>query len=132
MAFPRSPGDQKLSLHARCEIARLGSGEILFVGQTSFAPGVWVGVELDDPNGKNNGVVQGKRYFECQDGHGVFVRPSQVHMLPQEAEEEEEGDLELEEEPEPVPVRRVAPRTASPKKPVPGPSVGLALSLRLV
>ncbi|KAK0564041.1 hypothetical protein OC861_004501 [Tilletia horrida] len=74
-------GGQPVELHSRCEIARLGEGEVVFVGQTSFAPGLWVGVVLDEANGKNNGVVQGKRYFECSDGHGVFVRPSQVHHV---------------------------------------------------
>ncbi|KAK0539912.1 hypothetical protein OC842_000728 [Tilletia horrida] len=69
------------TLHSRCSIARIGEGEILFFGQTSFAPGVWVGVALDEPNGKNNGTVQGRSYFDAPDGHGVFVRPSQVHSI---------------------------------------------------
>ncbi|WFD29122.1 hypothetical protein MSPP1_000127 [Malassezia sp. CBS 17886] len=68
-----------LVLHARCRVANLGSGEILFVGQTSFATGLWVGLVLDEPLGKNDGSVQGKRYFVCDPCHGVFVRPSQVH-----------------------------------------------------
>lgn len=35
-------------------------GTIRFQGETEFAPGVWVGVELDDQKGKNNGTVKGK------------------------------------------------------------------------
>ncbi|RUP51157.1 CAP Gly-rich domain-containing protein [Jimgerdemannia flammicorona] len=58
-------------------------GTIRFVGVTSFATGKWVGVELDDASGKNNGVVQGKRYFECKTNHGVFVRASQIKFLPE-------------------------------------------------
>ncbi|GAC93248.1 hypothetical protein PHSY_000812 [Pseudozyma hubeiensis SY62] len=88
MAAPRTPAaaPQPLHLHSRVRVSNLGHGEVLFVGQTSFAPGVWVGIELDEQNGKNNGSVQGKRYFECEDGYGVFVRSSQVHVLSPEEE----------------------------------------------
>ncbi|PWN51530.1 hypothetical protein IE53DRAFT_378882 [Violaceomyces palustris] len=121
MASPRTPGGaQPIPLHVRCEISKLGHGEVLFVGQTSFAPGLWVGVELDHPNGKNNGVVQGKRYFECREGHGVFVRSSQVHVL---APEDEFGEsLQDEEEPylerpQPKVTNHDAFKTTAPQKP---------------
>ena len=52
-----------------------------FVGETTFSSGAWVGVELDAPDGKHDGVVNGKRYFQCDDGKGLFVRPSQVAKL---------------------------------------------------
>ena len=45
-------------------------GRVAYIGSTDFAPGVWVGIILDEPKGKNNGSVQGKSYFECQDKHG--------------------------------------------------------------
>lgn len=54
-------------------------GTIRFIGPTDFAPtGRWVGVELDEAKGKNNGLIQGKQYFHCPDNHGLFVRPGQV------------------------------------------------------
>ncbi|KAL1914447.1 uncharacterized protein VTP21DRAFT_8899 [Calcarisporiella thermophila] len=56
-------------------------GTIRYVGTTSFAPGNWVGVELDEPAGKNNGVVQGRRYFMCKENYGVFVRSSQIKIV---------------------------------------------------
>lgn len=42
--------------------------------------GKWIGVVLDDAKGKNNGTVQGKRYFTCEENHGIFVRQSQVQI----------------------------------------------------
>ncbi len=45
-----------------------------------FAPGKWVGVELDEPKGKNNGTVLGKAYFSCRDNHGLFVRQNQLQV----------------------------------------------------
>ncbi|WFD33324.1 hypothetical protein MCUN1_000137 [Malassezia cuniculi] len=74
------PAPQPLTLHARCRVAHVGPGEVLFVGQTSFAQGLWVGIHLDERIGKNDGSVQGKRYFECEPGYGLFVRPSQVQL----------------------------------------------------
>uniref|UniRef100_UPI0035901023 kinesin-like protein KIF13A n=1 Tax=Myxine glutinosa TaxID=7769 RepID=UPI0035901023 len=54
------------------------TGVVAFVGTTAFSSGIWVGVELDLPAGKNNGSVQGKRYFHCSSGHGVFLRPDRL------------------------------------------------------
>ena len=76
-----------LTLHTRCRVAHMGLGEVLFVGQTSFAAGTWVGVHLDEPRGKNDGSVQGKRYFACAPGYGVFVRPSQVQVVTNDTKE---------------------------------------------
>lgn len=51
-----------------------GAGTIQFVGTTSFADGEWIGVVLNEPNGKNDGSVRSVRYFDCLPNHGVFVR----------------------------------------------------------
>ena len=55
-----------------------GRGVVRFVGTTSFQAGKWFGVELDEPNGKNDGSVQGVRYFNCRPGYGVFVRQTLI------------------------------------------------------
>ncbi|KAL0268806.1 UNVERIFIED_CONTAM: hypothetical protein PYX00_010619 [Menopon gallinae] len=54
------------------------SGVVAFLGPTEFASGIWVGVELDAPTGKNDGVVQGVRYFSCKPKHGIFVRADKL------------------------------------------------------
>lgn len=58
-------------------------GTVAYIGNTLFASGKWVGVILDEAKGKNDGTVQGKRYFTCQENHGIFVRQSQVSCRPE-------------------------------------------------
>merc|ERR1712187_200626 len=60
------------------------SGCIRFTGTTKFAAGTWVGIELDEPAGKNDGSVKGVTYFRCDAKHGVFLRPSQVRVMDNE------------------------------------------------
>ncbi|XP_068626995.1 kinesin-like protein KIF13A [Battus philenor] len=55
-----------------------GTGVVAYVGPTHFAHGLWVGVELDAPIGKNDGSVGGTRYFTCRARHGIFVRPDKL------------------------------------------------------
>jgi hypothetical protein len=45
-----------------------------------FAEGHWVGVELDEPLGKNDGSVAEVHYFACAPGRGLFARPTKVRV----------------------------------------------------
>jgi tubulin-folding cofactor B len=68
----------------RCEVELAdGShhrGAVRYVGKRDGAKGYWVGAELDEPFGKNNGTLNGKKYFECDDNFGIFVRPAKVKV----------------------------------------------------
>ena len=54
---------------------------VRFVGSTAFAEGLWIGVEFATACGKNDGSVEGHRYFDCLPRRGLFVRPGQVQHL---------------------------------------------------
>lgn len=54
---------------------------VRFVGNTHFAAGEWVGIELEEDTGKNDGSVQGERYFDCDMGYGMFVRPTTLGIV---------------------------------------------------
>ena len=54
------------------------AGVIAYLGETKFAGGDWAGVILDELEGKNDGMVQGIRYFQCEPKRGVFAKPSKL------------------------------------------------------
>ncbi|KJE98454.1 tubulin folding cofactor B [Capsaspora owczarzaki ATCC 30864] len=73
-----------ITVGQRCEVTVDASmakrGVVRFVGRTQFKPGYWVGVQYDEPLGKNNGSVDGVKYFVCPQSYGAFVRPSYVRV----------------------------------------------------
>merc|ERR1719424_2140196 len=58
------------------------AGTIRFTGPAEFAPGDWIGIELAEDLGKNDGAVEGKRYFQCSQNRGIFVRRAVVKARP--------------------------------------------------
>uniref|UniRef100_A0A8C2CGK0 CAP-Gly domain-containing protein n=1 Tax=Cyprinus carpio TaxID=7962 RepID=A0A8C2CGK0_CYPCA len=59
----------------RVLVSNIQPGTLRFKGQTNFANGFWAGVELDNPEGSNNGTYDGVVYFECSEKHGIFESP---------------------------------------------------------
>jgi len=54
-------------------------GRVLYVGETEFAEGKWIGIELFKGEGLNDGKVRGVRYFQTQEkNQGVFVRQAKI------------------------------------------------------
>ncbi|GIY62589.1 CAP-Gly domain-containing linker protein 4 [Caerostris extrusa] len=48
-------------------------GTLRYCGGTQFAQGIWAGVELEEPLGKNDGTLKGVTYFKCPHNHGIFA-----------------------------------------------------------
>ncbi|KAL8867245.1 MAG: hypothetical protein Q9174_005787 [Haloplaca sp. 1 TL-2023] len=76
--------ERKIIVGSRCILAPSTTrrGSVAYVGLIPEIPGIgpWVGVRLDEPAGKNDGTVSGKRYFDCEPQYGVFVRPDRVEV----------------------------------------------------
>ena len=66
--------NESFKLGDRVWVGGTKAGVIKYIGATKFAPGDWVGVELDEAQGKNDGSVAGETYFSCPPNHGVFSR----------------------------------------------------------
>ncbi|XP_073322671.1 CAP-Gly domain-containing linker protein 4 isoform X1 [Pagrus major] len=78
---PLPSSDGQVCLHVGMQVLLSSANEMAFIrylGTADFAPGLWLGLELRSPKGKNDGSVGGRRYFTCRPGHGVLVRPSRV------------------------------------------------------
>ncbi|KAL8699967.1 MAG: hypothetical protein Q9224_001180 [Gallowayella concinna] len=74
----------KITVGARCILPPSSTrrGSVAYVGLVPEIPGIgpWIGVKLDEPAGKNDGSVAGRRYFDCEPQYGVFVRPERVEV----------------------------------------------------
>ena len=73
------PGD-------RCQTkpgGRLAQVKYVGVSLQGLPRGYWVGVQYEEKVGKNDGRLNGRRYFRCPPGHGGFIRATKVTKLEQ-------------------------------------------------
>lgn len=73
-------------------------GILKYYGRVQFQEGLWAGVELDQPLGKNDGSISGIRYFHCSPNHGIFVgvhriQPSSVIQPSDKSKDHNSGGL---------------------------------------
>lgn len=94
------------------------SGTVRYVGLVEFAKGKWVGIELDEPKGKNNGTVQEKAYFQCDPFYGMFVRQTQLEPI-QEQKANTEDIPDLSHNKHNIPVQRKPNSTKQVDDPMP-------------
>lgn len=74
--------DSGLVVGARCRVEGESDrrGTVRFIGHVPQIPsgGIWVGVEYDEPVGKNDGSMQGVIYFKTKHNYGGFLRSAKV------------------------------------------------------
>ncbi|XP_061162198.1 CAP-Gly domain-containing linker protein 1-like isoform X4 [Saccostrea echinata] len=80
--LPPPPPTDDFIIGDRVWVSGTKPGHIAYIGETQFASGEWAGVVLDNPEGKNDGAVQGVRYFQCEPKRGVFSRISKLSRTP--------------------------------------------------
>ncbi|EEZ98061.1 tubulin-folding cofactor B [Tribolium castaneum] len=82
---------------SRCKVTVANApcrlGTVMYTGPVETLPGYWIGVKYDEPLGKNDGTFKGKKYFECANNYGAFVKPHNV-----ECGDFPEEDYDLNEE----------------------------------
>nr|CAD7432665.1 unnamed protein product [Timema monikensis] len=60
-------------------------GTLMYYGPIQCDAGVFCGVELDEPEGLNDGSLKGVRYFQCRPNHGIIAPVDKVALFPASA-----------------------------------------------
>ena len=76
----------KVNVGDKVDVLNKGTGTARFIGAHHISGESRIGVELDSPNGKNNGTVKGHVYFTCKDMHGELCKPKKVAVLSTKSE----------------------------------------------
>ncbi|XP_066245393.1 tubulin-folding cofactor B-like [Euwallacea similis] len=75
---------ENMKIGSRCKVVVTNAptrlGTIMYTGAVEGLQGSWVGVKYDEPVGKHDGMVKGKRYFDCPDKYGALVKPPCVEI----------------------------------------------------
>lgn len=73
-----------MKVGSRCKVTAANAptrlGTVMYLGELDKKPGYFVGVKYDEPLGKNDGSVDGKRYFTCNPNYGGFVKPESIQI----------------------------------------------------
>lgn len=60
------------------------SGTVHYYGPINYKAGEWVGLVLDEnccQGGRNDGSVDGTRYFQCAPNRGLFIKPKSCELI---------------------------------------------------
>lgn len=86
-AFAEEVRSRGIEIGKRCRVGGDDTrrGVVKYVGHVQHIPngsGDWVGVHLDEPLGKNDGSINGTRYWgePSEMKHGLLVRPERVDV----------------------------------------------------
>ncbi|XP_064575420.1 centrosome-associated protein 350 isoform X4 [Zonotrichia leucophrys gambelii] len=74
-------GLSNFNIGDRVLVSKVQPGTLRFKGLTKFAKGFWAGVELDKPEGNNNGTYDDIKYFDCREKHGIFAPPQKISHI---------------------------------------------------
>lgn len=83
---PATPLGSEYKIGARVRISNAQSdykrlATIKYIGALQdTTQTTWIGVEYDEPVGKNDGSLEGKRYFESKMKYGGFVKPGRCEV----------------------------------------------------
>ncbi|KAK9687676.1 hypothetical protein K7432_014691, partial [Basidiobolus ranarum] len=80
---PRPSSPSHLQIGDKVQVESMGIlGTLRFIGSTKFKPGIWAGIELDqEGTGKNDGIVDGIKYFSCAPKSGLFILAHKVSKI---------------------------------------------------
>ena len=75
------PSSTEIRVGDRVVVSGTKFGVLKYLGKIHVAEGIWCGIQLDEPLGKNDGSVSGKRYFTCQPRYGLFSPVGRVEKV---------------------------------------------------
>lgn len=70
-----------LRIGSKISFPNKGEGTIEYIGRPKNKDEAYVGIRMVNPNGKNNGYLEGQKYFDCEEGHGLFCTLEKIQSL---------------------------------------------------